>query len=114
MFPQHLARQADASQLAHSIDISPWHATTGAPEQRLCARIYKLADPGGSPQSGPAGTRCIVLPVAGALLGSSASRARADAAELQSGLVQPAGIEPHPLTSAAGRSVPINGARLPA
>lgn len=55
VFPQHLARQADASQLAHSIDISPWHATTGAPEQRLCARIYELADPGASPQSGAVG-----------------------------------------------------------
>jgi hypothetical protein len=55
VFPQHLARQADASQLAHSIDISPWHATTGAPEKRLCARIYELADPDGSPQSGASG-----------------------------------------------------------
>ena len=55
VFPQALARQADASQLAHSIDISPWHATTGAPDRRLCARIYKLADPDGSPQSGPDG-----------------------------------------------------------
>lgn len=55
VFPQSLARQADASQMAHSIDVSPWHATTGAPNQRLCARIYKLADPQGSPQSGPQG-----------------------------------------------------------
>lgn len=55
VFPQQLARQADASQLANSIDISPWHATTGSPDKRLCAQIYKLADPGGSPESGPAG-----------------------------------------------------------
>jgi hypothetical protein len=55
VFPQQLARQADASQLAHSIDISPWHATTGSPSQRLCARIYQLADRGGSPQSGASG-----------------------------------------------------------
>ena len=55
VFPQSLARQADASQMEHAIDISPWHATTGAPNQRLCARIYKLADPNGSPQSGAQG-----------------------------------------------------------
>jgi hypothetical protein len=55
VFPQALARQADASQLAHAIDISPWHATTGSPKQRLCARIYQLADKGGSPQSGAQG-----------------------------------------------------------
>ncbi|MFY9586291.1 MAG: hypothetical protein WAT66_02415 [Actinomycetota bacterium] len=55
VFPQSLARQADASQMEHAIDISPWHATTGAPDQRLCSRIYKLADPNGSPQSGAQG-----------------------------------------------------------
>jgi hypothetical protein len=55
VFPQSLARQADKEQMLHSIDISPWHATTGAPNQRLCARIYKLADPHGTPQSGSQG-----------------------------------------------------------
>jgi hypothetical protein len=52
IFPQALARQANASEIAHSIDISPWHATSGAPTQRLCYRIYKQADPTGTPQSG--------------------------------------------------------------
>lgn len=55
VFPQGLARQADPNQLAHSIDVSPWHATNGPPAQRLCAGIYQLADPGGNPQSGPQG-----------------------------------------------------------
>jgi hypothetical protein len=55
VFPQALARQADPNQMANAIDVSPWHATTGAPAQRLCARIYALADPGGSPQSGAQG-----------------------------------------------------------
>jgi hypothetical protein len=55
VFPQALARQADPNQLAHGIDVSPWHATNGPPAERLCAGIYKLADPGGSPASGPQG-----------------------------------------------------------
>ncbi len=55
VFPQALARQADPNQLAHSIDVSPWHATNGPPAQRLCHGIYQLADPGKNPQSGPQG-----------------------------------------------------------
>ena len=55
VFPQSLARMADAGQMAHSIDVSPWHATTGSPNERLCARIYKLADPDGRPASGAQG-----------------------------------------------------------
>jgi hypothetical protein len=55
VFPQALTRQADQNQMAHSVDVSPWHATTGAPAQRLCARIYQLADAEGSPQSGSQG-----------------------------------------------------------
>jgi hypothetical protein len=55
VFPPFQARQADKSEMAHSIQISPWHATTGAPSQRLCAHIYKLAGATGAPMSGPAG-----------------------------------------------------------
>jgi hypothetical protein len=52
---QALARQADQNELAHAIVVSPWHATTEPPAGRLCSRIYKLADPGGTPQAGPDG-----------------------------------------------------------
>jgi len=55
VWAQAMARQADQSQLAHSIVVAPWHATTEAPAGRLCHRIYKLADPGGEPQSGASG-----------------------------------------------------------
>jgi hypothetical protein len=55
VFPQSLARQADAGQMAHAIQVSPWHATTGSPSSRLCHRIYKRADPQGNPQSGAQG-----------------------------------------------------------
>jgi hypothetical protein len=55
VLPPTQARQADASEMAHAIDISPWHALTGSPSMRLCARIYHLADPHGQPQSGAVG-----------------------------------------------------------
>jgi hypothetical protein len=55
VLPPAQARQADASEMAHGIDLSPWHATTGAPNTRLCARVYKQADPTGQPASGPTG-----------------------------------------------------------
>jgi hypothetical protein len=55
VLPPAQARQADASEMAHSIDVSPWHALTGSPSTRMCARIYKRADPSGQPQSGAAG-----------------------------------------------------------
>jgi hypothetical protein len=48
---QVLARQADATQMAHGMEVNPWHATTGAPSSRLCYRIYKLANPKGTPAS---------------------------------------------------------------
>ncbi|MDQ1688110.1 MAG: hypothetical protein QOK42_1085 [Frankiaceae bacterium] len=48
-----LARQADAKQMAHAMELNPWHATTQAPADRLCHRIYKLARPSGSPASDP-------------------------------------------------------------
>jgi hypothetical protein len=63
VFSQLMARKADASEMAHAIDLSPWHATTGAPNQRLCAQIYKMASSGGAAQSGPSGldAECSVL-----------------------------------------------------
>ncbi|HXA42751.1 MAG TPA: hypothetical protein VNV65_07555 [Candidatus Solibacter sp.] len=63
IFSQTMARQASAGEMAHSIDITPWHATTGAPTQRLCAHIYSLAAPGTTAQSGPSGldAECALL-----------------------------------------------------
>jgi hypothetical protein len=63
VFSQTMARNANASEMAHSIDISPWHATNGAPSQRLCAQIYARASSGGTAQSGPLGVdaECSVL-----------------------------------------------------
>jgi hypothetical protein len=52
---QAMARQANASEMAHAIDVSPWHATTGSPSQRLCARIYRLASHGAASASSPIG-----------------------------------------------------------
>jgi hypothetical protein len=46
-----LARQADATQMTHAMEVNPWHATVEAPSNRLCNRIYKLADPKGTPAS---------------------------------------------------------------
>lgn len=48
-----LARQADPAQMAHAMEVGPWHATVEPPSQRLCHRIYKLADPHGEPASDP-------------------------------------------------------------
>jgi hypothetical protein len=55
VWAQAMARQGDQSELAHAIVVAPWHATIEPPSGRLCARIYKLADPGGTPQGGPSG-----------------------------------------------------------
>ena len=55
VWAQAMARQGDQSQLAHAIVVAPWHATIEAPAGRLCSRIYKLAEPGGTPQGGPSG-----------------------------------------------------------
>jgi hypothetical protein len=55
IFTQTMARQASAGEMAHSLDINPWHATTGPPNQRLCARIYSLASHGAAPKSSPVG-----------------------------------------------------------
>ena len=55
IFTQTMARQATASEMAHAIDINPWHATTGPPNERICAHVYSLASHGAAPKSSPAG-----------------------------------------------------------
>lgn len=55
IFQQAMARQSPADEMAHAIDINPWHATTDPADQRLCARIFNLASHGARPQSNPAG-----------------------------------------------------------
>lgn len=44
---------ANASEMAHAMNIGPWPAATQPETSRMCYRIYKLADPGGAPQSDP-------------------------------------------------------------
>jgi len=46
-----LARNADASEMAHSINLNAWDNLDKSPDNRMCHRIYKLADPTGTPQS---------------------------------------------------------------
>jgi hypothetical protein len=55
VFSQLMARKADAGEMAHAIDLSPWHATTAAPNQRMCAQIYRRASGGATAQSGASG-----------------------------------------------------------
>ena len=55
VLPANLARQADAAQMAHAIAVQPWPEQVQAQKDRLCYRIYKLADPNGAPQAGPTG-----------------------------------------------------------
>lgn len=55
IFPQMMGRNGSSGEMAHAIDLTPWHATAGAPSQRLCAQIYKLAAQGKTAQSGPSG-----------------------------------------------------------
>ena len=55
VLPATLARQADATQMKHAMQLNPWHPTVEAPSGRLCYRIYQLADPNGTPASSAGG-----------------------------------------------------------
>ena len=47
-----VGRMGNASEMAHAMQVSPWHANTAPPSQSMCYHIYQLADPHGTPQSG--------------------------------------------------------------
>lgn len=63
IFAQAMARNGAGDEMAHAIDINPWHATNGPPDQRLCAHVFRLASHGAAPQSNPAGldAECALL-----------------------------------------------------